>query len=189
MSPTTPTPTTAERYATANGPLTDLIDNLPADDWERDSPCDGWTARDVLRHMIETQRQFLADHDVELPGAPDIDADPAAAWRGHSEAVLAAISDERATATGYEGHFGPTTVGATLEQFHVFDMVAHRWDLSQAAGRVERFTDAELDQLEAGITTFGDSIYMQGVCVPGVEVATDADRQDRVLATLGRQAR
>ena len=50
------------------------------------------------------------------------------------------------------------------------------------------FTDAELDQLEAGIASFGDAIHMEGICKPGVEAPAGADRQSQVLATLGRQA-
>ncbi len=65
-------------------------------------------------------------------------------------------------------------------------MVAHRWDIASAAGRDERFTDAELDQLETGIAGFGPAVHMEGVCKPGVEAPEGADRQSRVLATLGR---
>lgn len=45
-----------------------------------------------------------------------LDGDPAAAWRAHSSAVLALISQDAVVATPYDGHFGPTTVGDTLER-------------------------------------------------------------------------
>lgn len=90
--------------------------------------------------------------------------------------------------TPYEGHFGPTTIGDSMERFYVFDMVVHRWDIARAAGTDDILTDIELDQLEAGIFSFGDAIYMDGICKPGVEAPASADRQTRLLAVLGRRA-
>ncbi|WP_029928152.1 maleylpyruvate isomerase family mycothiol-dependent enzyme [Nocardia otitidiscaviarum] len=31
--------------------LADFLDGLTADDWNRDSLCDGWTVHDVLAHV------------------------------------------------------------------------------------------------------------------------------------------
>ena len=137
---------------------------------------------------IETQRDFLTSRGLDLGDAPDIDGDPAATRRTHCRGVLALISQAAVVATPYDGHFGPTTVGETLERFYVFDMVAHRWDVAGTAGSDCVFTDAQLDQLEAGIASFGDAIHMEGICKPGVEAPAGADRQSEVLATLGRQA-
>jgi hypothetical protein len=61
--------------------------------------------------------------------------------------------------------------------------------LAQAAGRDERFGDEELDAIEAAIDGFGEHLYDDGVCKPALEVPADADRQAKVLARLGRQAR
>jgi uncharacterized protein (TIGR03086 family) len=190
MAPTTSSPTTAERYAAAAAPLTDLVDAVPGDRWDAASPCEGWTARDVVRHLVETQRDFLTGHGVDLGPAPDLDADPAAAWRAHRQAAGAAASDPAVTGTAFDGYFGPTTVGETLERFYVFDLVAHRWDLARAVGARTgaSFTDAELDQLEAGIASFGDAIRADGICGPAVDVPAGADRETKVLALLGRRA-
>ena len=91
-------------------------------------------------------------------------------------------------AISYEGYFGPTTLGATLEQFYVWDMIVHRWDIARAAGLDAALTGAELDLVEQGVDRFGDALYMDGICRPGVTAPTDADRLDQVLATLGRVA-
>ena len=63
----------------------------------------------------------------------------------------------------------------------------HRWDLARAAGGTTRFTDAELDRIEAAAESFGPMLYADGVCRPGVTVPVGADRQARALAALGRQ--
>lgn len=184
------TPTTAECYERADRPLTALLDSLSPQRWEAPSPCEGWDARQAVRHLIETQRDFLVGHGSDLGDSSgiDVDGDPAAAWRAHSSAVSALIAQDALMATSFDGHFGPTTIGDTLERFYVFDMVAHRWDIARAAGAEAAFTDAELDQLDAGIASFGDAIYMDGICKPPVDVPIGADRQTRLLARLGRRA-
>lgn len=178
---------TARQYEAADRPLTAVLDAVPAQSWTDPSPCEGWSARDVLRHMIETQRELLTGHNLDLGPEPDIDTDPAAAWREHAKRVLEGVSDDAVPAIAYDGHFGPTTVGDTLAQFYVWDMVVHRWDIARSAGGDAGLSDAEIERIERGADSFGDALYMDGVCRPGVEAPTDADREGRVLARLGRR--
>ncbi len=188
MDPTTSTLTTAQRYEEAGRALTALLEATSPPQWAEPSPCEGWDARQVVRHLIETQRDFLTSRGLDLGHLPDLDGDPAAAWRAHTRAVLALIADDSVVASPYDGLFGPTTLGDTLERFYVFDMVVHRWDVARAVGAESAFTEAELDQLEAGIASFGDAIHMEGICRAGVEAPAGSDRQTQVLATLGRRA-
>jgi uncharacterized protein (TIGR03086 family) len=178
---------TATQYETAHRPLTAVLDAVPAASWTNPSPCDGWAARDVLRHLIETQREFLTGHGIDLGEAPDIDTDPAAAWRDHTKRVAEAISDDAVPMTAFDGHFGPTTVGATLEQFYIWDMLVHRWDIARSVGADAVLTDAELDRIDGGADSFGEALYMDGICRPAVEAPADTDRQALVLARLGRR--
>ena len=184
--PTT-APTTAA-FAAADRPLTAVLTAVPRDRWTAPSPCPDWTARDVVRHMVDTQRDFLTGRGVDLGPAPDVDADPAAAWREHAGRVLTALSDPAVAGRGYDGHFGPTTVGATLEQFYVWDMVVHRWDVARAAGLDAGLTEEELDRVDRGADAFGEALYMDGICRGDVEVSADAGREARVLARLGRRS-
>jgi uncharacterized protein (TIGR03086 family) len=180
--------TTSTQYETAYRPLMSVVDAVPAESWTSPSPCSGWTVRDVLGHLIETQREFLTGRGVDLGSAPDLSADPAAAWRDHAKRVLEAVSDERLVLTEYDSHFGPTTVGATFEQFYVWDMFVHRWDIARSAGLDARLTDAELDAIDRGADSFGEALYMEGICRRGAEAPPEADREARVLARLGRTA-
>lgn len=158
------------------------------DGWDALSPCEGWTGLDVVAHMVQTQREMLNGHGVDLGDAPDLEADPAGAWRHHTDRVLDVVADEALVGRAYDGHFGPTTIGKTIEQFYVWDMYVHRWDLASAAGLPADLTDAELDRIEHGANVFGDALHMEGICRPGVKVRADANRTTRVLARLGRSA-
>ena len=178
---------TATSYETADSALTAVLDALPAGAWSQPSPCEGWTAADVVAHLVGTQRDFLGQRGIELGAAPDVAADPAAAWRDHAKRVREALTDD-VVATPYEGFFGPSTVGETFGQFYVWDMVVHRWDVARSAGMDTAFTEAELDQIERDVEGFGPALYMEGICRDGVEPPAGADRTTRLLARLGRRA-
>jgi hypothetical protein len=164
MSQSTENPTAA-RYAAGATPLAAVLDAVPADRWARPSPCEGWTARDVVRHLIETQRDFFTGRGLDLGPAPDLDADPAAAWRGH----------------------GPAVLGRTLVDFYVPDMVVHRWDVAVAVDGDTRLTDDELDRLESAIEAWGPAMYSDGVCQAALTPPDGASRQVRLLARMGRR--
>jgi hypothetical protein len=98
------------------------------------------------------------------------------------------LADPAVAGMEYDGVFGRTTVGQSLVAFHGFDLVVHRWDIAVAAGLDERLGDDELDMLERSADGFGDHLYDDGVCKPALTVPDGADRQERVLARLGRRS-
>ncbi len=188
-SPSTSPETTATRstptFATLASRFGATVDRAAATGWDRPSPCDGWSAADVVAHVVSTQRDFLAEHGHPLEG-PSTPEDPAASWHTHADAVTALLDTPGVADTALDSMFGPTTVGAALAEFYGFDLVVHRWDLARAAGTTPDFTDAELDMVEANITAWGDHLYMEGICAGPVEVADDATRTERLLAQTGR---
>ncbi|MFZ2502734.1 MAG: TIGR03086 family metal-binding protein [Nocardioides sp.] len=167
-----------------------------ADAWGQPSACADWAAADVLNHLVETQKDFLTQHGLVLPEVASSPEDsstppgsPAPAAIAQWEAIARLLDDPDVRDRSYEGYFGPTTLGETLGRFYGFDLVVHRWDLAQAlggSGKQERFSEDELDQIEAAADSFGDVLYADGICRPAVPVSPDADRQARVLAKLGR---
>lgn len=157
-----------------------------AANWSSASPCDGWTGADVLDHVVDTQRDFLAQRGCDLRPRPA--GVPADIWHQHLEAVRRVVADDDLVLAEYDGYFGRTTLAATLADFYGFDLIAHRWDLGRATDQEVAFSDAEMDALETAIAGFGESLYMDGICARPVPVPQDATRQQRILATLGRQS-
>ena len=90
--------------------------------------------------------------------------------------------------TPYSTPMGDSTVAGMLGMIYGFDLLVHRWDVARSAGHDTRFTDAELDVMEAAIAQLGDMLYSPGAFVAGVTAPPGADRQTRVLAVLGRKA-
>jgi uncharacterized protein (TIGR03086 family) len=167
--------------------FSDIVDKVAPDQWSSQSPCEKWTAADVVDHVVDTQRDFLSRHDIDAGPRPSGSA--ADVWDSHLSAVRSALGDGAVLDTSFDGAFGPTTVGATLADFYGFDMVAHRWDLARAAGLDTEFTATEMDLMETSIAGFGEHLYADGVCASAVPTPSDASRQERLLGLLGRTVR
>ncbi|GAB2448953.1 TIGR03086 family metal-binding protein [Nocardioides hungaricus] len=155
------------------------------DDWSAPSPCEGWTAADVVDHVVDTERDFLSRYDVDLGDRPT--GPPDRVWAEHLAAVRARVADDL-RAQEYDGFFGRTTIGATLDDFYGFDLVVHGWDLGSSQGAPTTFADADMDAMEVSFDGFGDHAYDEGVFRRPVDVSEDADRQTRLLARMGRRA-
>ena len=155
-----------------------------ATDWTAPSPCEEWTATDVVEHVVSTQRGYFDQRGADLGDLP-VD-DPSARWHTHLGQVRDVVADDRFATTEFDGYFGRTTVDELLANFYGFDMTIHRWDLGQAVGAPVTFTDDELDRIEQAIDGLGDMLYSSGACKPPLEVPDDAPRQQRLLGRLGR---
>ena len=157
-------------------------------DWEAPSPCEGWSARDVLAHVIDTEQEFLARVDLAPAAGPSgpTTPGPATRWAEHLAAVEALLADPAVAGSPHEGAFGPTTIGAVLIEFYGFDLVVHRWDLARSQGRETRFGEAELALLDASVDAWGKHAYAPGIFSAPLEGPEGADPQTRVLARMGR---
>jgi uncharacterized protein (TIGR03086 family) len=188
---TSTTADTLGSYLCLAEPFGSVVDRVPAAGWDAPSPCEGWSARDVLAHVIQSQRGFLAERGVDATTSADLDTDrstdPGGAWRAHQERMCELLADPAVAGMEYDGVFGRTTVGASIVAFHGFDLVVHRWDIAVAAGLDERLTDDELDMLDRSADGFGDHLYDDGVCKPALAAPEGADPQERVLGRLGRR--
>ncbi|GAA1434590.1 maleylpyruvate isomerase family mycothiol-dependent enzyme [Mycobacterium cookii] len=175
---------TAHHFVQRADAFATIIDRArPA--WDAPTPCAGWTVRDVVDHVIDTEREFLERHDLGPDPSPDRD-DPAAAWRGHAAAVAEVLGRDGVAELEYDGYFGRTTIAATMADFYGWDLVVHGSDIARATGREWSVSDEEAARLHATADGWGDALYSEGVCAEAVEVADDASASDRLLARLGR---
>lgn len=176
----------ADRYRHLAQRFTAVVDHVPDDAWDASSPCEGWTARQVLDHVVESQHGFLARFDL----APSLEGDDIRArWRVVRDAVQAGLDDPATAQTEYAGMFGPTTFAATVDDFLSTDLLVHAWDIARAAGLAEHepMPPEEVDRLDARLRPMGDSLRMPGAFGPEIPVADDAPAQDRLLGFLGRR--
>lgn len=101
-------------------------------DWDVPSPCDGWTVRDVVNHLVSVMRVFAAAVDG---GDADEYAgdDPAGAYRAAADRCLAVFTDPEVLAAPHPFPFGPTP-GAVIAGISRSESLVHGWDIARGAG-------------------------------------------------------
>ena len=179
-------PEVAARWRERSAPFTAEVEAI--EDWDAPSPCEGWTARDVLTHVIDTEREFLTRVDLAAEETVEAGGDPAARWAAHLAVVQSLLADSAVAARPHDGAFGPTTVGDVLLDFYGFDLIVHRWDLARSQGREARLSEAELTLVDAAVDGWGEHAHAPGIFGAPVDVPAGADAQTRVLARTGRRA-
>lgn len=178
----------AARYRRLSDDFAAVIAAVPPERWASPSPCEGWTARDVVGHVVETQDMFLGLVGRGLGDIPAVADDPAAAWDAARTVVLADLEDPVRARTEFDGFFGRTAFADAVDRFLNFDLVVHRWDLARAAGLDERLDPDDVRWAWEAVSGFGPHLRREGVCGAELTPPEGADAQTRLLAHLGRRA-
>jgi uncharacterized protein (TIGR03086 family) len=178
----------SDRFRKVAGRFTDTVRAVPDDAWGRPTPCDGWVARDVVRHLVVWVPPFLsAGAGVELPNGPSVDDDPVAAWEALNAGLQAVLDDPSASAGEfYNEHTGRHRLDDAIGMFILGDVLVHTWDLARATGLDETLDPDEVHHMLVGIEPLGDVLSQSGHYAPRVEVPADADEQTKLLAFTGR---
>jgi uncharacterized protein (TIGR03086 family) len=158
-----------------------------ATDWDGPAPVAGWTARDVVRHLVTWPRDFLASCGLpELPPVPSVDDDPVGAWQAHTDGVQALLESPEAAADFTHPHLGTRPLGDLLAMIYVGDVFLHTWDLARATGQDERLDPDRCAAMLAGMEQMEDVLRDSGQYGPRVDVPPDADVQTRLVGFIGR---
>ena len=169
----------AETYRRRAEAFAALIEGTPAERWSSPSPCAGWTARDIVAHVVDYSAQVLGEKaGVPAPAFYDF-GDPGAAFRA-MRSVLVRVLEDEAT---------PPKVVSYLHWSLSFDLPQHGWDLAVATGQDPTMDPEEVELLWGSLT--GDPRNWEWQRANGwygapVPVPEDAPLQDRVLGLLGR---
>ncbi|MGY1630743.1 TIGR03086 family metal-binding protein [Geodermatophilus sp. SYSU D01186] len=166
---------------------------VPDDAWSRPSPCAGWDARDVVRHVVDMQHVALRPYGRTPADAPTVDQDPLAAFRAARAEVEAILADPGLAARETQSPAGTMAGVDLVDRVPSADLVLHRWDLARATGQDDTIDAAELEAMWPGLQEIPDVMRQPGAFGPGVvvfgpvvEVPADAPLQDRALGLVGR---
>lgn len=164
-------------------------------DLDMPTPCQGWSLRDLLRHMIGHNRGFAAaleGHPAELGiwDGLDLGVDPRPHWAESARRVVAAFAARSAQAGDVPlSVYGVVPVTQAV-RMHAIDYLLHAWDLGAAMGRRPVLDEAAcLDVLDI-VTSW--PVGHPEIWGPGapfahpVAVPISAPAADRVLGLLGR---
>lgn len=189
--------------------LDDLVAGLPAGDWARPTPAEGWTVAHQIAHLAWTDDwTALAARDPEgfgtslggrftelvAAGADPVEegartgaaAEPAALlarWRAGRAQVPAALA--AAPADVRLPWFGPPMKPASMATARLMETWAHGQDVADALGATREPTDRLRHIAHLGLRTLGFAFTLHGLPAPEQPVRLDLTAPDGGTWSIG----
>jgi uncharacterized protein (TIGR03086 family) len=166
-------------YARASEWTTEKVAGV--EDLQGTTPCDDWSMRDLLNHMLDTQAYFAGSargEDVSPPAATPptlLTEDPVADFARAQAEVLQEFGRD-----GVIDKTGPA-LGIAFS-----DQLLHGWDLARATGQDTTMPDGLAEEAYGIIHGAFTDDQRKGVFKPELQAPDDATAQQRLLAYTGR---
>ncbi|HZE65630.1 MAG TPA: TIGR03086 family metal-binding protein [Sporichthyaceae bacterium] len=177
---------TLARYRKLADDLTARVEAVPPGAWNNQSPCDEWTALDVMDHVIGNARASVNRLDgVEHEERKVTDAP--AEWAAARAGVEAALADPTRAGTVIDGPMGPMPFEVLVGRFQCMDMLIHTWDLARATGGDENVDARAAAGALEGLKPLGDVLRSPGVFGPAIEPPPGADPVTELMCFVGRK--
>lgn len=173
--------------------LAGLVGQVASADLRLSTPCEAWTTRDLLNHVVGGAEMFAGAlqggplHDISGRNPDVVGLDPVGAFGRAAEAFGAATHAPGAMERLLPLPFG-TMTGETFLRWAAFDLLVHTWDLASTLD-----TDVEVpDGLVVQITGFARQVIGGPVrdsvnFGPEVEPPPGATPIERLVAFTGRK--
>ncbi len=173
-----------DRYCSLADQFGARVEAAPDDAWTRPAPCEGWTAKDVVDHVVGNQRGLIGSITGQ---EPSITADdPKQQWRESYAAMKAALTQDGALEKLVPGPMGEMPVSMLVGRILSSDVLVHTWDLARAVGGDERLDADAVKQAYSGLKPMDAMIRRPGVFGPRIDPAPGDDEQTEFLKFLGR---
>ena len=168
------------------------IGAMTADQLDLATPCDGWSVRELLDHVVSGNHwaaelaagKTIADVGDRLDGDM-LGADPDGAYRASAALAAAAFNAPGAMDAPCAVSYGPVP-GSVYCGHRILDVTIHGWDLAKATGQDATIDPELVDAIAAIIAPQIDMLAGSGMFGTTIGAAADADTQTRLLAQLGR---
>ena len=167
---------------------------------DAETPCEGWTVRDVLQHvivgnriavvMLEGRSQAeVAATRARLLEENQIVGDPAASFAESAAAQVAAFAAPDAMQRTVHHHALGDLPSQQLATFRICDLTLHAWDIARATGADESFHHTLVEWVYDAMAPGAASISAGGQFGDGPSgmVADDAPLVVRLLDLSGRR--
>lgn len=156
-------------------------------DWDAQTPCDKWRARDIIAHLCTWYPENLRHAGIDLGLREDPVADPAAAWRELVAEVRELLADPQRSGAHFRSgpDQGYRVVEPTAWTF-LPDVFMHTWDLARSQGNAVELDPAYAERNLRGLQEVGTALQDGGQFGPPREVAESASPGTRLMAYAGR---
>jgi uncharacterized protein (TIGR03086 family) len=182
--------------ATALDGAAGLVSGVRAEQWDLPTPCEDWSVRQLVNHLVGGNRLFTRVLSGEpLPPREQLGRrahedqlgdDPAEAFRTSADALLAAFRGPGVLERAHTVPVG-TLPGPAAVHLRTVETLVHGWDLARATGQEPPFPD-ELVEPEIGFSEqlLGRLPEGRQPFAPSQPARDGAPAIDRLAALLGR---
>ena len=173
-------------YETAASSFASVL-RQSGDDLSSPSPCAGWTAQDVVDHVMGGPPYYTAAWGGEVPDTAE-DASRADRYTAEYQALLETCRRPGVLEQMIPSPFGEGEIPAGM-MFGILtsDTLIHTWDLARSIGVDVHLDEDLLQRTWDGLIPMEEAVRRPDVFGPPVEVDPGASLQDRAMAWFGRQ--
>ena len=171
-------PSVLQRHRRALAGFDAVIEN--AGEWDSPSPCEGWTARDVVKHVTDIHT-VMAQRLGEIPSGEG--------WPASRDAALRALAKPGALDEVIDVPNGGEMAAGRFVNVVTTDVLVHTWDLARAFGTTAPLDPELVERAHNAAIPMDELIRSSGMFGPRIDIADDADPQSKMLAFFGRDPR
>jgi len=184
-----------EALARADAEFDRRLRAITPDDLDRVTPCDGWTVRDLVNHIVIGNRASVVlleggsrEDGMALFGTDALGDDYLVAYEDSVADARAAFAEPGALDLTVHHAMGDIPAPQLLG-FRIADLTLHAWDLARAVGADEQLDSELLEHVLESLLPMKPFIGTIGVFGegPSGDVGDDAPVQLRVLDLTGRR--
>jgi uncharacterized protein (TIGR03086 family) len=182
-----------DAFGTARAEFERRLHAIGVADWDKPSPCEGWTVRDVVHHVVAGNRAqamvLRGGNAVEIVAARATPiVDPVAEFGPTADEVLAAASVP-GTMEGIVHHPAGDMPGSQAFSLRPMELLLHAWDVARGIGVDETLDPECVAFVWAVLQPSRDTIGTRGVfgTGPSDTLGDDAPLQQRLLDLSGRR--
>ena len=176
----------SNRYRLLSHAFAEKVDAVPEDAWTNPSPCPGWTAEDVLRHVNDTSQGFLELAGIASPVSHG-GRSMIGQWTELRDQIIVALETPAAAISPVSMGGGEQTFETVTDRYLCPDLLIHGWDIARACGMDEDFDPELVSVMLIQIEEMAPTGRRMGAFGDEVPVPDDADQLTRLLALAGRQ--
>jgi uncharacterized protein (TIGR03086 family) len=172
-----------------------VVDNIEPEQLDNQSPCEAWTVRDVLNHIVAGAEVFsrcvrdgsLSDQEfAEITTSDRLGDDYKGSFHRAADEANAAFAIPGAMDRIVQMPFGemPASMAVNVA---IFDVTTHAWDLAKGTGQSTDF-DPEIVSaaFQAARAMLSDELRATGRFGPAVDIDENAPTADQLAAFTGR---
>jgi uncharacterized protein (TIGR03086 family) len=177
---------TLARYRKLADDLTARVEAVPPGAWSNQSPCEDWTALQVMDHVIGNGRalvnRFNGDEHEERTVT-----DPSAEWAAARASIEEILADPERAGRVIDSPMGAMPFEVFIGRLACMDMLIHTWDLARATGGDEKVDEQAAAGALSGLKPMDAMLRQPGLFGPAIEPPAGADPVTELMCFVGRQ--